>query len=299
MISFFKQVRGILSVLYLTINTLTWTLLLFAVTVLKLAVPLKFWRKICGRIAIFFAENWVFFNNVGLILTRNIEFNLTGIEKLDRKAWYLVVSNHQSWVDIPVLQKVLYHKIPFLKFFLKKELIWVPFLGQAWWALDFPFMKRYSVDFLRKHPHLKGKDMEITRKACEKFRDNPVSIMNFTEGTRFTQAKHDRQKSPFKNLLKPKAGGIGFVLSAMGDQLSFVLDITISYPLGVPDFWDFMCGNVKRIDVVVRKFPVTPEILGDYMNDKDFRIRFQHWLNELWKEKDLYFEHEVNGSPKN
>jgi len=299
MISFFKQVRGILSVLYLTINTLTWTLLLFAVTVLKFAVPLKFWRKICGRIAIFFAENWVFFNNVGLILTRNIEFNLTGIEKLDRKAWYLVVSNHQSWVDIPVLQKVLYHKIPFLKFFLKKELIWVPFLGQAWWALDFPFMKRYSVDFLRKHPHLKGKDMEITRKACEKFRDNPVSIMNFTEGTRFTQAKHDRQKSPFKNLLKPKAGGIGFVLSAMGDQLSFVLDITISYPLGVPDFWDFMCGNVKRIDVVVRKFPVTPEILGDYMNDKDFRIRFQHWLNELWKEKDLYFEHEVNGSPKN
>jgi 1-acyl-sn-glycerol-3-phosphate acyltransferase len=299
MISFLQQVRGVLSVVYLVVNTLIWSIILFSVTALRLLVPLTAWRKICGRIAISIAEKWIFFNNVGLILSRNIEFNLKGIEKLDRKAWYLVISNHQSWVDIPVLQKVFYHKIPMLKFFLKKELIWVPILGQAWWALDFPFMKRYSVGFIKKHPHLKGKDIEITRKACEKFKDNPVAIMNFTEGTRFTLEKHGRQKSPYKNLLKPKAGGIGFVLSAMGEQLSFILDITISYPLGVPNFWDFVCGKVKRIDVMVRKYPITPDLLGDYTSDKDYRIRFQRWLNELWKEKDLYFEHVVNGSPKN
>ncbi len=299
MFSIFYQVRGVLSILFLITNTVFWGSFLFAVTLLRLVVPVKSWRRITGRMAIFFAENWIFFNNVALILTRNIEFNLKGIEKLDRKAWYLVISNHQSWVDIPVLQKVLYHKIPMLKFFLKKELIWVPLLGQAWWALDFPFMKRYSLDFIRKHPHLKGKDMEITRKACEKFKDNPVAVMNFTEGTRFTKTKHERQTSPYKNLLKPKAGGIGFVLSAMGDQLSYVLDITISYPLGVPNFWDFLCGKVKRIDVVVRKFPVTEELLGDYSNDKDYRIGFQKWLNNLWQEKDLYFEHVVNGFPKN
>jgi 1-acyl-sn-glycerol-3-phosphate acyltransferase len=299
MTSFLYPIRGILSVLYLTINTLVWGTLLFAVTFLRLLLPLQRWRKVCGRAAILMAENWTFFNNIGLIWSQNIELNLNGVEKLDRKAWYLVVSNHQSWVDIPILQMIFYRKIPMLKFFLKKELIWVPILGQAWWALDFPFMKRYSADYLKKHPHLKGKDMEITRKACEKFKDNPVSIMNFTEGTRFTKAKHDRQKSPFKNLLKPKAGGIGFVMSAMGDQLSFVLDVTISYPFGIPDFWDLVCGRIKCIDIVVKKIPITSEQLGDYPSDKAYRVRFQKWLNQLWQEKDLFLEHVVNGAPKN
>ncbi len=293
------HLRGIISVLYLTVNTLVWGTFLFAVTCLRLMIPLVSWRKICGRIAMFIAESWVFFNNTGIILTRNIDIVVEGIEKLDRKAWYLVISNHQSWTDIPILQKVFYHKIPFLKFFLKKELIWVPVLGQAWWALDFPFMKRYTPGFIKKHPHLKGKDMEITRKACEKFKDNPVSIMNFTEGTRFTTVKQQRQKSPFKNLLRPKAGGIGFVLSAMGDQLSYILDVTISYPDGEPDFWEFLCGKMRRIHVSVRKIPVTDELVGDYTNDKDYRIRFQRWLNDLWNQKDLYLEHEIKGRLKN
>jgi 1-acyl-sn-glycerol-3-phosphate acyltransferase len=293
MYSFLYQVRGILSVLYLAINTIFWVTLLLIVTFFKLIIPFAVWRKYCGKVAITIAENWILFNNVGLILTRKIALSVSGIDTLDREAWYLVIANHQSWVDIPVLQKVLYHKIPFLKFFLKKELIWVPFLGQAWWALDFPFMKRYSNDTIRKHPHLKGKDMEITRKACEKFKDNPVSIMNFTEGTRFTKAKHNRQESPFKNLLRPKAGGVGFVLSAMGDQLSTILDITIAYPLGPPNFWDFLCGRVKRIDVQVRQFAITPDLLGDYMDDEEYRVRFQKWLNDLWEEKDLLLERTI------
>ena len=116
-------------------------------------------------------------------------------------------------------RKSLTAAVPFLKFFLKKELIWVPILGIAWWALDFPFMKRYSAAVLKKRPHLRGKDIEITRQACKKFKSLPVSIMNFVEGTRFTREKHDKQKSPFTHLLKPKAGGIGFVLSTMGEQL--------------------------------------------------------------------------------
>jgi 1-acyl-sn-glycerol-3-phosphate acyltransferase len=296
MSSFLYQIRGVLSVLYLTINTVFWVILLFAVTFIRLMIPLKVWRKVCGKIAIAIAESWIFINNTGLILTRKIDFNLTGIGTLNRKSWYLVISNHQSWVDIPVLQKVLYHKIPFLKFFLKKELIWVPLLGPAWWALDFSFMKRYSHEYLRKYPHRKGKDMEITRKACEKFKDNPVSIMNFTEGTRFSKAKHDAQESPYRNLLRPKAGGVGFVLSAMGEQLSYILDVTISYPQGIPSFWDFLCGRVNRVDIRVKPFPVTPDLLGHYMVDEEYRLRFQNWLNDRWKEKDLFLEHRVNGA---
>ena len=132
--------------------------------------------------------------------------------------------------------------------------------------------------------------MEITRKACEKFRDYPISIINFAEGTRFTRTKRDRQDSPFRNLLRPKAGGVGFVLSAMGEQLSYILDITIKYPLRAPNFWDFLCGRVKRIDVHVKKIPITPDLLGDYVMDEDYRIRFQEWLNERWREKDMLLE---------
>lgn len=288
--AFLDILRGVASLTYLAINTLFWGSLIFIATFLRIIIPLKKWGGVCGRMAVFFAENWVNFNNFGLILTRNIEFELEGVEELDRKGWYLVISNHQSWVDIPILQKVFYHKIPFLKFFLKKELIWVPVLGQAWWALDFPFMKRYSPAFLKKKPHLKGKDIEITRKACGKFKDMPVSVMNFIEGTRFREEKHERQKSPYKNLLRPKAGGIGFVLSTMGEQLDYILDVTISYPNGAQEFWAFMCGRIKKVVVKVEKIPITDEILGDYTEDKEYRIRFQKWLNTIWTRKDEYLE---------
>ena len=207
------------------------------------------------------------------------------------KDWYLVIANHQSWVDILVLQRVFNRKIPFLKFFLKQELIWVPFLGLAWWALDFPFMKRYSKSFLAKHPHLKGKDMETTKKACEKFQFKPVSIMNFVEGTRFTESKHKRQASPFTHLLKPKAGGVAFVLNAMGDQLHKLIDVTIDYPSGVPTYWDFVSGKVKDIRVNISVTPIKDlfenGVFNDnYFDDPEQRSRFQQWLNERWHSKD-------------
>ncbi|MBT6502328.1 MAG: acyltransferase [Deltaproteobacteria bacterium] len=280
------HLRGIVSIGYLGINTLFWVGFLFSVTIFRFAIPLKPFRSLFGKTATLIAESWIFFNNLGLIYTRNIAINVTGIEELSRKEWYLVISNHQTWIDIPILQKVFFKKIPFLKFFLKKELIWVPFLGPAWWALDFPFMKRYSRGVLKKKPHLKGKDMEITRKACKKFKDIPVSIMNFTEGTRFTESKHERQKSPFQNLLKPKAGGIGFVLSAMGNQLHYILDVTISYPQGKQSFWAFLCGRVNEVNVHVDKIPISNDLLGDYAQDKAFRICFQQRLNDIWKKKD-------------
>lgn len=223
-------------------------------------------------------------------MTRRITWEVTGIDNLSKKSWYLVIANHQSWTDIVVLQKVLTGKIPFLKFFLKKELIWVPVLGLAWWALDFPFMRRYTQSFLIKHPHLKGKDIEITKKACAKFKDMPVSIMNFVEGTRYTTQKHEQQESPFKNLLKPKSGGIGFVLSTMGDIITSILDVTIVYPEGNMSFWDFLCGRVHTIKVHVEEIEITDKFKGDYVDDPFFKNSFQQWLNSLWQEKDIRIE---------
>jgi len=202
--------------------------------------------------------------------------------------WYLVLSNHQTWIDIIVLQKVLLYKIPFLKFFLKKELIWVPVLGPAWWSLEFPFMKRYSKEFLVKNPHLKGKDIESTRKACEKYKTMPISIMNFMEGTRFTESKHKQQQSPYKNLLKPKAGGISLVMNSMGEILHKIADVTIYYPEGPKTFWEFLCGKTTKIVVRVKIIPITDEIRGDYVNDPGFTIKFQNWLNDYWARKDKF-----------
>lgn len=219
------------------------------------------------------------------------KFEVSGLEGVSTKDWYLVISNHRSWVDILVLQRVFNRKIPFLKFFLKKELIWVPFLGLAWWALDFPFMHRYSKALIAKRPDLKGKDLENTRKACEKFKHKPVSIMNFVEGTRLTDEKHKRQAKQFQHLLKPKAGGIAFVLGAMGEQLHKLLDVTIHYPDGTPSYWDFVSGKVRRIQVQVKVQSIADLLNSDafghdYFENPSQRVKFQRWLTELWLEKD-------------
>ena len=283
-------VRGSLSLILYTLNTVFWCIPLFVLAVAKAAVPLESWRRRCTRMLNAIAESWIWVNNQNQKMVGNTDWDVQGLETLKRSEWYLVLANHQSWVDIVVLQRIFHRKIPFLKFFIKKELFWFPVLGQAWWAMDFPFVKRYTKSYLQKKPHLKGKDIEITRKACKKFKKIPVSIMNFVEGTRFTKEKHGGQQSPYAHLLRPKAGGIGFVLGSMGESIHRVLDVTIVYPDGLSSFWALLCGNIRKIKVRVRSLPVSPELLGDYANDRDFRIGLQDWLNNLWDEKSRYIE---------
>ncbi len=249
-------------------------------------IPKKSWRLTCSRTLDAIAENWIWVNNLNQKLTSSTRWIVEGVENLDRSHWYLVLSNHQCWVDILVLQRVFHRKIPLLKFFLKRELIWFPVLGQAWWVLDFPFMNRYKRKHIQKKPHLKGKDLAEIKRACGKFKTNPVSVMNFVEGTRFTTEKHDRQKSAYTHLLKPKAGGIAFVLKEMEDHIHRLLDVTIVYKGGTRSFWSFLCGDVQEVRVRVRSLPVDAELLGDYLNDRTFRKTLQLWLNNLWHEKD-------------
>ena len=279
-------VRGVLSIFMYFINTILVPVQLIPVALLKLIVPINAWRKLCNRIINGVVTNWVYLNKLNLRLMHKVSWDISGIEDLNPNEWYLVVANHQSWVDILVLQNIFHRKIPFLKFFMKKQMLWVPIVGLTCWALDFPIMRRYSETQLRKRPHLRGKDMEITRKACEKFKTTPVSIMNFLEGTRFTSEKYSKQQSPYANLLKPRAGGIAFVLAAMGEQLHRILDVTIVYPQGTNSFWAFLCGKVSEIKVRVQSFPIHKEIIGDYSQDMEFRELFQDWLNTFWAEKD-------------
>jgi 1-acyl-sn-glycerol-3-phosphate acyltransferase len=206
---------------------------------------------------------------------------------LESQGHYLVLANHQSWVDILVLQKLFNRRIPLLRFFLKSQLFWIPLLGLAWWALDFPFMKRYTREQIERRPELAGRDIASTRRACAKFRSIPVAVMNFVEGTRFTPAKHDAQQSPYRHLLKPKSGGIAFVIDAMGDGLQGILDVTIVYPGGRPTMLDLFGDRVDEVCVEVRERPIPPEFVrGDYQGDPSFRARFQAWMSGVWQEKD-------------
>jgi 1-acyl-sn-glycerol-3-phosphate acyltransferase len=221
-------------------------------------------------------------------LTQKIEWDVAGLKELDRQHWYLVTSNHQSWADIFVLQHLLNRKIPMLKFFLKQELIWVPVIGLCWWALDFPFMKRYSKDYLQQHPEKRGDDFASTQRACEKFRHSPVAVFNFLEGTRFTPDKHQRQDSPYDYLLKPKAGGIAYVVGAMGDSINCLIDVTIAYPGDkAPGFADFLCGRLDKVSVRINTLEIPADFAGrNYSEDDGFKLEFQQWTSELWHEKD-------------
>ncbi|MFO0696971.1 MAG: acyltransferase [Polyangiales bacterium] len=292
------SVRIPLGFLLLATNTVVHCVPLFALALLKFLLPLHAARTALSRLLIVVAESWITVNGLTLAFLTRIDWQVEGLEGLRYEGWYLVLSNHQSWVDIPVLQHTFNKRIPFLKFFLKQELIWVPLLGLAWWALDFPFMKRHSKELLERHPELRGKDLETTRAACEKFRHVPVSVMNFVEGTRFTEAKRDGQKSPYARLLRPKAGGVAFVINAMGDVLQAIVDVTIVYPEGRPTFADLLSGRLRVVRVLVRERPIPSELLGgDYENDAAYRERFQRWLVELWDEKEALLAKELAASP--
>ncbi len=270
-----------------TISTVFWVIPLTVLAVLKLIVPLAGFREIMTRWIMVIGEIWVSFNALVFRLVNETQWDVRGLDDLQRDKWYLVIANHQTWIDIVALQTVLNRRIPLLKFFLKQELIWFPFLGIAWWGMDMPFMKRYSKSFLAKNPHKRGKDLEATRKACEKFRYTPTSVINFIEGTRFTEEKRRKRASPFQNLLPPRAGGLALALETMGSMFNEILDITIVYPGGPPKFWAMCYGEFERVVIDIRKRPVEPWILeGDYVNDRNFRSRFHKWLTDIWHDKD-------------
>ena len=282
-----RNLKGLLTFSACTIHTIFFVLPLILLALIKLIVPVPAIRRVITRWLMAIGEAWIATNAMIFRLVNDTTWDIRGLEGLRRDQWYLVVANHQTWVDIVALQTIFNRRIPFLKFFIKQELIWFPFLGMAWWALDMPFMKRYSKSYLAKHPEKKGKDLEATRKACQKFRHVPTSVINFVEGTRFTEEKRDRRGSPYRHLLTPRAGGVALALSSMGEMFDAVVDVTIVYPGSPPNFWDMLCGEFRHVIIDVRQRPVEPWLYkGNYESDRTFRRDFHHWLGDVWKDKD-------------
>lgn len=285
-----------LAVVLISASTLLHVVPLFALAFVKAVLPVQALRRHCSRCLARIAESWIGVNSWMIAQFTRMRFVVDIDASLQPDGHYLVLANHQSWVDIPVLQKVFNRRIPLLRFFLKSQLFWIPVMGLAWWALDFPFMRRYSRETIARRPELAGRDIEATRRACERFREIPFSILNFVEGTRFTDAKYSAQSSPYRFLLRPKAGGVAFVLDAMGDALHAILDVTLVYPQGRPSFADLFTDRIGEVHVVARERPIPAEFVGgDYQNDAVFRERFQAWMNTLWREKDATIARSKSG----
>ena len=278
--------RGAITGLVLGLNTLLVSASLVPPALLKLLLPVAGVRRAADRALNALASTWVAVNNAWIRAVRPAaRWDVQGVDGLHPRGWYLVSSNHQSWVDILVLQRIFHGHIPFLKFFLKQELIWVPVIGLAWWALDFPFMKRG-----RGHG-ARSSDLQTTREACEKFKRIPTSVINFVEGTRRTPAKQALQNSPYRHLLKPKIGGLGIALATMGEQFEALLDVTIVYPQGTPSFSDLVCGHLDHVIVRVQQREIPAEVLGsDPVGDKAYRQRISAWVEQQWIDKDQLIE---------
>lgn len=219
----------------------------------------------------------------------HLKWDITVDDDLDlsMQGRYLMTCNHQSWVDTTVNQYFGLTRMPLTRFFTKWELIFIPFVGQAFKILGFPMMKRHTKQEIEKNPELKTRDMEEARKACEQLLSQPFTLLNYLEGTRFTPEKHQQQNSPYQNLLKPKAGGLALALNILGNQIDALVDMTIVYPDGAPGYSEFWFGEVGRIAVNLRKIEIPDWVLGgNYEDDEQYRVRFQAWVDQLWTEKD-------------
>lgn len=294
----FPSPRGAIVFLLLGLNSIFWCAPFFPLALLKL-FPHPGWRRRCTLLLRRLGEGWIAGANAvtgGLI--RPTVWDVEAADGLDRRRSYLLLANHQSWVDILVLLRVFDRRIPFPVFFVKRELLWFPLIGFAMWALDFPFVERYPREVLERRPELRGRDLATARRACERYRQTAVTLVNFPEGTRFTPAKHRGQGSPYRHLLTPHPGGTAVVLATLGAQLSSLLDATIAYPAGRPAFRDFLSGRVPRVIVRVQKREVPDRFVGrDFAVDTEFRSRFRAWLEGVWREKDAELSRLLRKSP--
>lgn len=285
--SVFQSIMGVIAVTLLVLHLLSVAPFLFTLIFLRFILPANVSRKTVNPLIVSLCSYWVFGILAWMRHVQRLEWDIECDVALSKEQWYMVVANHQSWVDIFALFHVMLYQAPMPKFFIKKQLAWVPIAGQAWWALDYPFMSRRSREYIQKHPEKANEDLLATRKSCEKFSTMPTTVVNFLEGTRFTQQKYLKQNSPYKHLLKPKAGGIAFAIQALGARFDTMIDVTIHYTGAAPNYWDMACGRTGKITMRLRKVDIPAEyITMDYTYNAEHKAKFQQWLHEIWLHKD-------------
>ena len=275
----------IIFVLIIGFGTLT------IINIPRIIIPLKSFKILLSKVSNIIGDITVYWVKLTMILMHGNNIELIGEEKdFKMDEWYMAMSNHQSWADIFVLLASANYKIPLLKFFMKKELWWIPFIFLANKTLNMPFVNRHSKDKIKKNPSLRTKDYENTIKSCKRFLRSPSTIFSYAEGTRFTKDKHEKQNSPYKNLLIAKVGGMATALSAM-PKINTLIDYSLIYKSNKRSAWDFLTGEMRDVKVIVKKYDI-PERLKNknYSTDEHYREDFKIWIETIWAEKDKDIE---------
>ena len=271
----------IIFVLVIGFGTLT------IINIPRIIIPLRSFKIFLSKVSNVIGDITVYWVKLTMILMHGNNIELIGDDKeFKMDEWYMAMSNHQSWADIFVLLVSANYKIPLLKFFMKKELWWIPFVFLANKTLNMPFVNRHSKEEVKKNPSLRTKDYENTIKSCKRFLRSPSTIFSYAEGTRFTRDKHKKQNSPYKNLLKPKVGGMAIALSAM-PKVNTLIDYSLIYKTNKRSAWDFLTGEMRHVKVCVKKYDI-PESLKNrnYSTDEQYREDFKVWIESIWAEKD-------------
>ena len=209
--------------------------------------------------------------------------NLISIETIfdqqletEQNQWQIVICNHQTWADVLILQIALLNYVPPIKFFTKREFIWVPVLGFVLWILKFPYVLRASTGHKRRESSRKQINVHSMHRARDQFHERPVSILIFCEGTRINQENYRIQQPSYRNLLKPKIGGVAFTIDALKTKTNHILDVTLVYEGETPNFWNFLCGKCRWVKVHIRKV-----LIKDLLEPS-----IRRGIRQLWQIKD-------------
>ncbi|MBF0350872.1 MAG: 1-acyl-sn-glycerol-3-phosphate acyltransferase [SAR324 cluster bacterium] len=218
------------------------------------------------------------------------ELEIRGTIDKSKEETHLIIANHRSWTDILILQSIFNDKTPVLKFLIKKALRYVPFVGWICWAYEYPFI---PLKLENGHPVGQSHAKEKLKQDLTKLKHSPATIVNFAEGTRFTNIKWQKQNSPYSYLLKPKTGGFKIILDEFGNLIHSIYDVTIVYDSLNHTFWDFLCGNCKKIIVVLQKIPLDDASFPPEPYEKE---ALQQWINKQWQQKDHIIQNVLNES---
>ena len=285
-----SSVVGLITFLLILVELIIGFGTLALVNIPRGIIPLKIFKIHLAKVSNVIGDLTVYGLKLIMLLMHGNNISVINNQEFDKNEWYMAMSNHQSWADIFILLVAANYKLPLLKFFMKRELWWIPFVFLANKTLNMPFVNRHSKKEIEQNPSLRNQDYKNTLKSCKRFLRTPSTIFSYAEGTRFTDEKHDQQGSPYNNLLSPKIGGMATALSAM-PNINTLVDYTVVYKSKKRDAWSFARGDMKHVKVLVTKYKIPDNLKNrNYANDKDYRDEFKNWIETIWAEKDKKIE---------
>ena len=275
-----RFLKVLISLMALTLNSAFVSIVLLLI---KLFWLLSGFRKFYDESTKFFYFIWIKVNEIILVDFLKIHVDFIGVDQLSPNKWYHIVSNHQSFMDILLIQIFCYRNNLNNKFFMKQSLLFFPFIGISCWGLDFVFIKRFSRKDIKDSPDKVSKLHNYIAEKCKSYMSTPCAVVNFVEGTRANKQK--MQHSKYKKLLAPQPMGLSLMINAI-PVAEEVIDFSINYSILEPSFLKILYQQPSKTTCSYRVVAVPDGLSGNYRSDKSFRKRFNSWLQQFWLEKD-------------